>query len=413
MKFIHTADVHLDSPLRGLENYAGAPVEAIRGAPRRALANVVDLACERRVDFLLIAGDLYDGDWTDFNTGLCFVREMARLADAKIPVFIVRGNHDAESQITKSLRLPINVHVFASDTPETRILENLGVAIHGQSFAKRAEYANIAANYPAPLPGLFNIGMLHTALSGFADHEPYAPCEKQQLISAGYGYWALGHVHQRTIVCDRPWIVFPGNLQGRHMREVGEKGCTMVETEGEVIRSADHVAVDTVRFAQIRICAAKEDTADDLLEKIQQEFIEELNNAGGRILAARVTLNGAGVSQGSVAVHPDRFIEEVRAQALTAGQGTIWIERVVLDPSCEDLGANSDALCSELTTISRRLDAGACDTEIGGRIRKDLESMMVKLPIDLREQLRAETDDLSRQGQRLLTARLAERGSSL
>ena len=226
MKIIHAADLHIDSPLRGLEKYEGAPVDAIRIAPRQALRNLVDLAIEESAQIVLIAGDLYDGDWRDFNTGLFFVNEIARLVSAGVHVFIARGNHDAQSVITRSLKLPPNVHVFSADAAETKIVEHLGVAIHGRSFGQRAEYENLAASYPKPAPGLLNVGVLHTSLSGFSDHEPYAPCDVVQLVNAGYDYWALGHIHHRTVISESPLIVFPGNLQGRHMRERGAKGCT-------------------------------------------------------------------------------------------------------------------------------------------------------------------------------------------
>ncbi len=178
-KFIHAADIHLDSPLKGLEQYEGAPVEDIRGATRRALEKLVELAIEREVDFVLIAGDLYDGDWKDHNTGLFFVRQMSYLREANIPVIMINGNHDAANRMTKSLRLPHNVEVLShtrSQTAKTKKLRELGVAVHGRSFAKAAEYDNLARDYPPKQDGLFNIGLLHTSLAGAEGHEPYAPC---------------------------------------------------------------------------------------------------------------------------------------------------------------------------------------------------------------------------------------------
>ncbi|MBS1196701.1 MAG: phosphoesterase [Proteobacteria bacterium] len=121
MRFVHCADLHLDSPLRGLERYEGAPAQDMREATRRSFANVVDLAQEREVDFVLIAGDVFDGDWLDFNTGLFFSHQLRRLADANIRAFIVRGNHDALSKISKTVPLPKNVHVFKSTKPATVI----------------------------------------------------------------------------------------------------------------------------------------------------------------------------------------------------------------------------------------------------------------------------------------------------
>src|SRR3974390_1395346 len=134
--FLHAADIHLDSPLNGLERYENAPVDRIRGATRRAFTRLIDLAIDKRVDFVLLAGDLYDGDWRDYNTGLFLARELRRLRDCHIPVFLIAGNHDAANKMTRSLRLPDNVRFFSQDRPETVALDALDVAIHGQSFAK-------------------------------------------------------------------------------------------------------------------------------------------------------------------------------------------------------------------------------------------------------------------------------------
>src|SRR3954465_6654233 len=160
--FLHAADIHLDSPLRGLERYEHAPIDRIRGATRRAFERMIQLAIDRRVDFVLIAGDLYDGDWRDYNTGLPLVRELGRLRDAEIPVFLIAGNHDAANKMTRALRLPVNVRVLDADQSETVRLESLGVAIHGQSFARAAVTENLVARYPAAVSGWMNIGLLHT-----------------------------------------------------------------------------------------------------------------------------------------------------------------------------------------------------------------------------------------------------------
>jgi DNA repair exonuclease SbcCD nuclease subunit len=216
MKFVHAADLHLDSPMRGLDRYEGAPHAAMRGATRRALENLVDLCRGESAAFLLIAGDLYDGTWKDYSTGLFFAQQMARLRDAKIPVFVVRGNHDAMSQITKSLRLPDNVRELAAAGPETIEVAGAGepVAIHGQSFAHRAVTEDLAAAYPAAVPGALNIGLLHTSLDGREGHAAYAPTKLATLVQKGYDYWALGHVHAREIVSRDPWVLFPATCRG-------------------------------------------------------------------------------------------------------------------------------------------------------------------------------------------------------
>jgi len=227
-RFIHTADIHLDSPLKGLEAHEDAPVDEIRGATRRTLDNLIDLAIEEEVNFVLIAGDLYDGDWKDYNTGLFFVRQMSRLGKAGIKAFIISGNHDAANQITKTMPLPDNVTLFSHKKPQSVKLDDIGVIIHGQSYALRAVIDNLALQYPQYDSNYFNIGLLHTSLTGREGHEDYAPCTLDELKSKGYEYWALGHVHKREIVSKDPWIIFPGNIQGRHIKEAGAKGATLV-----------------------------------------------------------------------------------------------------------------------------------------------------------------------------------------
>ncbi|TGG78310.1 MAG: DNA repair exonuclease, partial [Aphanocapsa feldmannii 288cV] len=148
---------------------------------------------------LIIAGDLYDGPWRDCNTGLFFAKQMGRLKQAGIPVFVLHGNHDAESQIARQLKLPLpdNVQVFDAQKAQTFQLDKLNVALHGQSFREKAVTDNLVPDYPTPVQDAFNIGVLHTALDGMSDHAKYAPCSLPELVAKGYDYWALGHVHQR------------------------------------------------------------------------------------------------------------------------------------------------------------------------------------------------------------------------
>ena len=146
----------------------------------------------------------------------------------KIPVIMIAGNHDAANKMTRALRLPENVRFLAHERPETVLLEDLGVAIHGQSFAKPAVIENLAVAYPKPVTGCSNIALLHTGMGGVDGHERYAPCTLDDLRTRGYDYWALGHVHTRQVLCKEPQVVFAGNVQGRHIRETGPKGCLLV-----------------------------------------------------------------------------------------------------------------------------------------------------------------------------------------
>ena len=209
-RFIHTADIHLDSPLKGLAGQEGSAADRVRTATREAFESLVGLALQEEVAFVIIAGDLYDGDWRDYQTGLFFIGQMGRLAAAEVPVFLLYGNHDAESQITRRLALPENVKRFSAGKPETFELKNLGVALHGQSFRQRDIADNLVPAYPEPIAGVFNIGVLHTGLGGMGGHANYAPCTLDDLVNKGYDYWgprsrASGRDAPRATSRDLPW----------------------------------------------------------------------------------------------------------------------------------------------------------------------------------------------------------------
>jgi len=325
--FLHAADIHLDSPLKNLALREGAPVEIIRSATRRAFDNLIQLALEEEVEFLLLAGDLYDGTWRDYNTGLFFIDRMHRLRKAGIRVFLVSGNHDAASRITRALRLPENVVHFSSSRPQTAQLRDCAVAVHGQSYSRREVADNLALAYPEPVPHLLNIGLLHTGLSGRPGHEPYAPCSRDELIHKGYDYWALGHVHQREEICRDPWILFPGNLQGRHIRETGPKGATLVRVEDGRISEVSARELDVVRWSLHALDCREVACESDLLDRAGQAFLQELDRADGRPLMLRLILEGPCSFHGEL-LRDSRFWEN-SLEALAIDTGDLWLEKIL------------------------------------------------------------------------------------
>ena len=328
MRFIHCSDLHLDSPLLGLERYPGAPVDALRGATREALSNLVGLALERQVDFVVVAGDVYDGDWKDMNTGLFFASQMRRLERAGIPVYLKRGNHDAESEITRTIGLPPNVHEFPSRRAETFRIEALRVALHGRSFADRAVPEDLAAAYPPPVPGWFNIGVLHTSLGGYAAHDRYAPTTLDTLRGLGYDYWALGHVHAREVLQEsHPRIVYCGNPQGRHAAETGAKGCELVEVSDGVPR-AEPVALDVVRWSQVALPIDDLDDPGRFLDAAERALRDAHVAAEGRLSAWRLVIDGVGPLHRWLAARPDELTAELRSRADAASGGRAWVEKV-------------------------------------------------------------------------------------
>ena len=385
MRFIHAADLHLDSPLKGLERYADAPAGEIREAPRQALKNLVQLAVEQRVAFVVISGDVYDGDWPDYNTGVFFAAQMSRLREAGIRVALIRGNHDAASQITRELKLPENVHVFPSQQPATLVLDEFGVAIHGQSFATQSVTDDLSLNYPAACRGLFNIGMLHTSAGGREGHENYAPCTVAGLVAKGYDYWALGHVHQREELWHDPWIVFPGNLQGRHVRETGPKGCSIVTVEDCRVTEVEHKTLDVVRWCECDVRADGARDRDELLSRVQSALRLAVDAADGRLLAARVIVRGVCPAHGDVVQHVEQFIADCRVAANDLGSGRVWIEKVQLATRAEldmdDLAAGTDPL-AQLLQFCRRLPDNPV---VLSDLLTDFRDLHQKLPLELRQ----------------------------
>ncbi|MFT8977956.1 metallophosphoesterase family protein [Gluconobacter oxydans] len=323
-RFLHAADIHLDSPLRGLSRYEGLPEAEIRGSTRRALDRLVETALTEKVDFVVLAGDLYDGTWQDVGTGLYMVRALSRLVQAGIRVVTLSGNHDAQSVIARELPLPDGIDHFSYDAPQTLHWPELGVALHGQSFRDRHVTQDMTRSYPAPVAGCFNIGVLHTSLSGYGEHETYAPCSVETLSAKGYDYWALGHVHAREIVCEHPWIVFPGVLQGRHARETGACGCELVTVEDGIVRSVEFVECDVVRWARLELDVSGMQTMDAVLGAARQAMENALSDAGGRTVIARIVLTGRSVLHDRLCAS-QAWKEDLRGIAVSMAQGTAQI----------------------------------------------------------------------------------------
>ena len=346
-RFIHAADLHLDSPLHGLGT--DAPAARIRQATRDALGNLVDLAIREQVDFVVVAGDLYDGDWPDFRTGQALVAAFARLTRAGIRLVAIRGNHDAESVLTRSLRLPDGATLMRADRPDTVEWPEFEVVLHGQSFGQREVQQNLAQGYPRPTAHRFNIGLLHTAATGRPGHASYAPCTVEQLASHGYDYWALGHIHAREEVLREPWIVFPGNLQGRHVNEPGAKGASLVTVSHGRVASVEHHALDAVRWARVAVDCEGAADEEAVLELCRGAMGSALDAAEGRLLALRLRLEGACPAHMLLARDPAALRQKLLAAALEVAEAdAIWLEDVrVATRPMQDLGelrARDDAV---------------------------------------------------------------------
>jgi DNA repair exonuclease SbcCD nuclease subunit len=385
-KFLHTGDIHLDSPLKGLAGQEGPAAELIRTATRQAFSNLIALAIEEEVAFVVIAGDLYDGDWRDYQTGLFFVRQMGRLANAGIRTYLIWGNHDAESQITKRLNLPDHVKVLSSRKPQTVKLDGLPVAIHGQSFKQRDIAENLVPAYPAPVAGYFNIGVLHTGLGGMGGHANYAPCTMDDLVNKGYDYWALAHVHQGRVLHERPHVVFCGNLQGRHIRETGPKGACLVSVKNGAVDDVTTLQCSVVRWARLNVVADKANHFNDLVDAIRGAIAVAADDAG-QLLACRIEIVGRTKLHTELLGAIEQLTAEARAAALGLGEAAAWIERVAVNTEplldTSSVGVRADAFGD----LQKIVEEAASDRQLIALIESAVGDLVRKLPHELRADL--------------------------
>ncbi len=374
-RFLHCADLHLGSPLLGLAQKDDDVAARFARASREAFEDLVAKALDEDVAFVVIAGDVFDGNWKDASIGLFFNRQLARLCNRSVPTYFLRGNHDADSVVTKSLTWPDRVVEFSTRRPETHRIEDLRVALHGRGFPRRDVAENYAVDYPDPVPGWFNIGVLHTAC-GHASHENYAPCTIADLSARSYDYWALGHVHAFEIVSRDPWIVYPGNLQGRSIRECGEKGAVFVEVADGRVEAVMRVSTDRARWAEVVIDAAPHEDEASLLSAIEAEVRPHAEAAEGRLLAVRVTLAGATPLHARFLADAD-MRDKVEAAAQRCSDD-VWLERLRVATS-EPREREPDNGLTELD-LAALLEECQADLDLRERLARDIGAMTAKLP---------------------------------
>jgi exonuclease SbcD len=330
--FVHASDLHLGGRrwLRSTPSDARI-ARSVSLADRLALGALVDLCLAERAKMLLCSGDIIDGWCRNHQVGLVLVQELLRLRHAGCEVVLLLGNHDVRTRVMKPLLLPQHAFVLGRHGPETRVLERLGVALHGWSFPEPEAPVDVASLYPAPLAGHLNIGLLHTSAEGRNGHANYAPCSRRTLRGAGYDYWALGHVHAREVIATEPWIVFPGNLQGRGPREAGPKGATLVQVRAGRIASVEHRSLDALRFATVVVDTNQAERFDDVLTAAHAALVRATGEAEGRPLVARLVLEGAAGAACALAVPPWERGAALGAVTRALCDHSVWVDETWID----------------------------------------------------------------------------------
>ena len=394
-RFIHTADVHLDSPLRTLALKDPELAELVANATRTTFTRIIDLCLSEKVDALIIAGDLYDGELTSMKTAAYFAAEMQRLVDADVRAFILRGNHDAESKITRHIELPAGVHVFSSRGDSVE-LEEHDVVLHGLSFAKPHVPDSLLTKYKPPRPDRINIGVLHTSLSGSPQHDPYSPCSVQELENQGYTYWALGHIHKRAVHRSKDSvIVMPGIPQGRHINESGPRSVTVVAIDDHQNVELDERVLCNVQFERLEVDLG--DCVD--WTEIGPRTSAALEHLVARQLADHLVVRMRLVGSSPLAGQLRREDEELRLeiQGRASALGSVWIEQIDNDV---ELPAGEDARRIDLSGPVAELrgivaNNLANDGQMIDLLRAELSDLQRALPAELREQLAPYFEDIS------------------
>jgi len=334
-RFVHAADLHIDSPFAGVGDTDNRVATRLREATYEAFQNLVDLCINQNADFLVIAGDVYDGADRSVRAQLRFRDGLSKLSEKGIKTFVVHGNHDPLDGWQSSITWPEGVHIFGA-TPEWVNFEKNGevvAAVQGMSYPTREVNDNLAVQFSPPTSGnLFAIGLLHANVGANSAHPNYAPCTVEDLSESGIDYWALGHVHTRqTLKRAAPVIAYPGNTQGRHPNETGARGALVVDVDPSGASRSEFVALDVVRWERSQVDISNLETIDSLDSAIRQATDNLSVQAEDRDVVSRLTLVGRGPLHEQLAVNGavEDLLDSVRSAWSGGGSPWVWVERIV------------------------------------------------------------------------------------
>ncbi|MBN1106813.1 MAG: DNA repair exonuclease [Deltaproteobacteria bacterium] len=376
--FVHTADLHLDSPFSSISQNAPEVAGVMRDATLHAFESVIRLCLRKKVDFLLVAGDVYDGADRNLRAQVRFRDGLVRLHEAGICSFIVHGNHDPLEGWSSSLEWPPSVHIFGDqvETAGARKGDALLARVQGISYAKREERRNLSLLFGRK-DATFHIGLLHANVGQDTGHEAYAPCSLDDLRRAGMDYWALGHVHRARILAEGPpTVVYPGNTQGRSVREAGRRGCYLVRVSEDRHVDLEFHGTEAVGWAFREVSIRDLRTEQDLLDTLEGTCRDLAGEASGRPVMARIHLTGSGPLYGSLQNQGQvsDLLKILREKGLS-GSPVVWVEQVRIGVTPErDVKVLMEAndFVGELLRVSRE---HLGEEDLAGLLDEDLNSL--------------------------------------
>ena len=264
MKFLHAADLHLDTPFVGINDFSKELQKKLQDSTYQAARNLFDTALTEEVDFVILAGDIFDDTDSSLKAQMFLRDEFEKLNQADIAVYLIYGNHDYYRNNFAVVNFPENVHIFEQDVSTETLTTSDGVKVGITGFSYYQQHINqaVVKSYPSRGDFDYQIGILH---AGVGD-DNYAPFQINDLIQKGYDYWALGHIHKREVLCDSPAIVYPGDIQGRNQNETTPKGFYIVTVEDHLTK-LKFVKSSVYTWDKVTL-NVKNDSVDSLITKI-------------------------------------------------------------------------------------------------------------------------------------------------
>jgi DNA repair exonuclease SbcCD nuclease subunit len=392
-RFVHAADLHLDTPFAMIGRVAPEIAQRLRDASLLAFDALVRMAIEREAAFVIFAGDVYDSADRGVRAQLRFLRGVEKLGERHIPVFVAHGNHDPLDGWSAAPRLPRNLVVFGSEAVETHTIRIAGEAraqVYGISYGRRDVTENLALRFRRrDQPGL-HIGVLHCNVGSQPEYAAYSPCTVADLAAGAMDYWALGHVHQHLRLAEgRPWIVYPGSLQAGKSSEIGPRGAVIVEVAGSTVEHVEFVALDCVRFARLDVDISGEPDLHSLQKSILASAVSDATD-----LVLTVVLSGRGPLHGDLRRRGaiEDLLRDLRDE-LGIASPFVWIDRII-DQSRAELDRDAIGRRGDFSAeLTRMVDGLRGDPEALESLLADILRPTDQLGPDDREVLLREAED--------------------
>jgi len=313
-RFIHAADLHLDSPFKGLKSVPSEIRQSLLEATFQAVNQLCTLAIEHKVSFIVISGDLFDEAKRSLQAQLHLIKQYKRLAQYGIGVYIIHGNHDPLGGYRTEQAYPDNVHVFASDGVTVKTAYDSSgqplAYLYGKSYERRAETENVALQFKRTASEGYHIGLYHGNIGGAAEHDNYAPCKLADLLMADMDYWALGHIHKRQILHKEPYVIYAGNTQGRHILESGDKGCYLVSVDEYGTTNLQFKSLAPIIWTELAVSIDHIRDEHELLSKIEDTLNHLYQELDGQSMLVQLVITGKG------GLHQSLQKEDVRSALL-------------------------------------------------------------------------------------------------